>query len=91
MEPRDIFEGERFKLTCSVSSYAAERIDKEAIQFYIYRDDILVSKFHTYSTVAHSSQNGNYTCKANVTSQDKKFEKKSATLVVKAKGKSCNV
>ncbi|XP_074789821.1 LOW QUALITY PROTEIN: platelet endothelial cell adhesion molecule [Myripristis murdjan] len=85
VEPRDIFEGERFKLTCSVSSYAAQRIDRETIQFSIYRDDILLSKSHTYSAVAHSSQNGNYTCKASVTTQNNDFVKKIATLVVKTK------
>ncbi|XP_071750457.2 platelet endothelial cell adhesion molecule isoform X1 [Centroberyx gerrardi] len=85
VEPIDIFEGKRFKVTCSVSSYSRERIDNETILFSIYKDHVKLSKTDTYSAVAHSSQNGNYTCKAQATTQSNTFIKESTTLVVKAK------
>ena len=40
MEPIEIFEGDRFKLTCSVSIYVPERINDEAMKFFFYKDNI---------------------------------------------------
>lgn len=89
MEPFDIFEGERFKLTCSVAIYAPERINNETMQFSIYRNHVQLTKTDTYSALAHPSRNGNYTCKAEATTLRNNFlAKASETLVVKAKSKS---
>ncbi|KAM3863830.1 platelet endothelial cell adhesion molecule [Diretmus argenteus] len=85
MEPIDLFEGEVFELSCAVSSFSRERINNETMQFSIYRDHVLLTKTDTYTARADSSRNGNYTCKAQATSQSKIFVKESEPLVIKAK------
>ncbi|XP_070838112.1 platelet endothelial cell adhesion molecule [Chaetodon trifascialis] len=85
VEPIDIFEGDRFKLTCSVSVYVPERINNDTMRFSIYKDDLELTSAETYMTVAHPAKNGNYTCKAQAASLSRSFVKESQTVVVKAK------
>ncbi|KAA8584925.1 hypothetical protein FQN60_003619 [Etheostoma spectabile] len=40
VNPIDIFMGDRFKLTCSVSIYVPERISNESMKFFIYKDNV---------------------------------------------------
>ncbi|XP_071330208.1 platelet endothelial cell adhesion molecule isoform X2 [Trachinotus anak] len=85
MKPVDLFEGDRFTLTCSVSVYVPEKISKKDMQFTIYKNNVKLVPLETYITVAHPSRNGNYTCKAQTVSLGHTFVKESQTLVVKAK------
>ncbi|KAJ3600759.1 hypothetical protein NHX12_031734 [Muraenolepis orangiensis] len=84
LEPMDVFEGERLTVTCSISSFS-ERLTNKDIQFSIFNNHKFLIKAETYTTIAQASQNGNYTCKAQVSTQGREFVKESATLVVKAK------
>lgn len=83
-----MFEGDRFKLTCSVSIYVPERINNNSMQFSIYKDNVKVAGKETLITVAAPSENGNYSCKAQATSFGHSLVKGSPTVVVKAKGES---
>ncbi|XP_034749204.1 platelet endothelial cell adhesion molecule isoform X1 [Etheostoma cragini] len=85
VNPRDIFLGDRFKLTCSVSIYVPERISNESMKFFIYKDNVKLTSEETYITTAHPSENGNYTCKAQAAPLIHSFVKESQTVVVKAK------
>ncbi|KAM4635424.1 platelet endothelial cell adhesion molecule [Polymixia lowei] len=85
IEPIEVFEGEDFTLTCSVSNYSRERINMQDMQFSIYKNNVQLTRTNKYNAVANASQNGNYTCKATVYTQDSFFVKESATVVVKAK------
>ncbi|XP_028267630.1 platelet endothelial cell adhesion molecule [Parambassis ranga] len=85
VEPADVFEGDRFRLTCSVNIYVPERISNQTMRFSYYKDNILVTTADTYITVAHPFKNGNYTCKAQARSFAHSFVKESKTLILKAK------
>lgn len=85
VQPMDIFEGDRFKLTCSISIYETDKINNETIRFSLYKDDVKLTSADTYITVAQPNKNGNYTCKAQVAPLTHNFVKESPTLVVKAK------
>lgn len=85
LEPMNIFEGDLFKLTCSVSIYVPERIKNETLQFAIYKDKLKISNEATYTGLAQPNQHGNYTCKIQASSLGHSFVKESQTLVVKAK------
>uniref|UniRef100_A0A3Q1GV43 Platelet endothelial cell adhesion molecule n=1 Tax=Acanthochromis polyacanthus TaxID=80966 RepID=A0A3Q1GV43_9TELE len=85
VEPLDIFEGDRFELTCSVSIYVPDKISNETMKFSIYKDNVMLTGANTYSTMAHQDKNGNYTCKVHVASLMHKFVKESPKLVIKAK------
>ncbi|XP_041831004.1 platelet endothelial cell adhesion molecule [Melanotaenia boesemani] len=39
VDPIEIFEGDRFKLTCSVSIYIPEKINNETMEFSFYKDN----------------------------------------------------
>lgn len=88
VEPIDIFEGDKFRLTCSVSIYVPEKINNETMRFSIYQNNLKLANGDTYSAVAHPYKNGNYTCKAQAASLVHSFVKESQTVVVEAKGKS---
>lgn len=88
VNPVEIFEGEKFKLTCSATVYVPERLSNETVQLYIYKDNVKLTSSGTYISVANPYKNGNYTCKAYAVSQGHSILKQSQTLVVKAKGKS---
>lgn len=85
VKPTDIFEGDHFNLTCSVSIYDHEKIESEAMQFSIYKDNVKVASADTYMTEAQPSENGNYTCKAKYASHKRTIMKESQTRTVKAK------
>uniref|UniRef100_A0A3B5A0Z5 Platelet endothelial cell adhesion molecule n=1 Tax=Stegastes partitus TaxID=144197 RepID=A0A3B5A0Z5_9TELE len=85
VEPADIFEGDRFELTCSVSIYVPDKINNATMRFSIYKDNARLTGAETYSTVAHRDKNGNYTCKVHAASQMHNFVKESPKLVIKAK------
>ncbi|XP_070703754.1 platelet endothelial cell adhesion molecule [Pempheris klunzingeri] len=85
VEPIEIFEGDSFKLTCSVSIYVPERINNETMQFSIYKDNVKLTNTERYITVADPRKNGNYSCKAQPASLTHSLEKESKTVVVKAK------
>ncbi|KAM9392512.1 platelet endothelial cell adhesion molecule isoform 2-T2 [Pholidichthys leucotaenia] len=88
LEPKEIFEGDRFILTCSISIYVPERINNKTIRFSFSRDNNIirvVSSGHTYINLANPSQNGNYTCDAQVPSSSQIIVKESQILLVKAK------
>lgn len=86
----DPFEGDRFKLNCSVAKYARERIDRESIKFAIYKNNVKLNNEDTFISVAHPQNNGNYSCKAQAASQTHSFVKESEKVVVEAKGESLN-
>lgn len=84
----DIFEGDPFKLTCSVSVYVPEKVKSETMQFVIYKDNVNLTTSHTYTTVANPDNNGNYTCKVLAKSLSHSIVKESTNVAVKAKGES---
>ncbi|XP_054463241.1 platelet endothelial cell adhesion molecule isoform X3 [Anoplopoma fimbria] len=83
--PTDIFEGDSFQLTCSVSIFVPEKMSNESMRFSIYKDNVQLTGAETYNTKAHPSQNGNYSCKARAVSLIHSFVKESQEVVVKAK------
>uniref|UniRef100_A0A3Q3KFN3 Platelet endothelial cell adhesion molecule n=1 Tax=Monopterus albus TaxID=43700 RepID=A0A3Q3KFN3_MONAL len=85
VEPVDIFEGDVFKLTCSVSIYVPERIKNESLRFFIYRDNVNVSTSATYISAANPNKNGNYTCKVQSATFTHSFVKESQKHVIKTK------
>ncbi|XP_020502588.2 platelet endothelial cell adhesion molecule [Labrus bergylta] len=85
LEPMDLFEGDRFKLTCSVSVYVPEKINNESMIFSIYKDNVKLTNGETFISVAHPKKNGNYSCKVQAASHNHSFVKESQTVVVKAK------
>ncbi|XP_036946015.1 platelet endothelial cell adhesion molecule isoform X2 [Acanthopagrus latus] len=85
LNPIDIFEGDKLHVACSVPSYARDKIDINSMHFSIYRDNVKVTSQNTFSTKAHPSENGNYTCQVNVASSKQNFVKESQKVVVKAK------
>lgn len=88
MKSVELFEGDRMQLECSVSHYASERIRKENIQYSIYRNNRKIIPTQNYITVAHKSQNGNYTCRVQTTNYQVNIFKESQALAIQAKGKS---
>ncbi|XP_074553644.1 platelet endothelial cell adhesion molecule isoform X1 [Halichoeres trimaculatus] len=85
LEPINLFEGDRFQLTCSVTIYAPERMDNESIKYSIYKNNVKLTNEATFISMAHPEKNGNYSCKAQATSLSRSFVKESQKLVVKAK------
>ncbi|XP_022612616.1 platelet endothelial cell adhesion molecule-like isoform X2 [Seriola dumerili] len=85
LEPVDLFVGDHFKLTCSVSVYFPERIRNDTMQFSIYKDNNRLTTSQTFINISHPDRNGNYTCRAQTTSLTHNIVKESQTLVVKAK------
>lgn len=88
LDPKEIFEGDRFKLTCSVSIYVPEKINNETMRYSIYKDNVKVVSADSFTTVAHPAKNGNYTCKAQAASLTHSFVKESPACVVQANSKS---
>lgn len=88
VDTEDIAEGDKFKLSCSVSIYVPERINNETMRFSIYRDNVKLTNRDTYINVANPSTNGNYTCKVQALSLTPSFVKESKTVAIKAKGES---
>lgn len=86
VEPLDIFNGDAFKFTCSISIYVPERINNATVKFSYYKDNVNVTSSQTYISVAHPSKNGNYTCKVQAQSQMHSFVKESQIIVLNTKG-----
>uniref|UniRef100_A0A672F8T2 Platelet endothelial cell adhesion molecule n=1 Tax=Salarias fasciatus TaxID=181472 RepID=A0A672F8T2_SALFA len=82
VDPSDLFEGDRFTVSCSVSIYVPEKISNETINYSYYKDKRRITDAETYTSMANPHMNGNYTCNAQVSS---KFNKESPILVIKAK------
>ncbi|XP_026214020.1 platelet endothelial cell adhesion molecule isoform X2 [Anabas testudineus] len=85
VEPLDIFEGDRFKLTCIVKVYFPAEVDRDTMQFFIYKDNINLTTSDTYSAVANPDGNGNYSCKVVANSVRRSIVKESTNVVIKAK------
>ncbi|XP_028311509.1 platelet endothelial cell adhesion molecule [Gouania willdenowi] len=85
IEPKDLFEGDRFIMTCSVRIYVPEKISNESMRFSYYKDNVKVTSADSYISVGHPYKNGNYTCHAQATSVKHTFIKESQILLVKAK------
>ncbi|CAJ1076407.1 platelet endothelial cell adhesion molecule [Xyrichtys novacula] len=86
LEPMELFEGDRFKLTCSVSVYVPERLNNRSIKFSFYKDNDKLKDGETLTALASHQKNGNYSCKAQAASiHSHNFVKESQKLVIKAK------
>lgn len=86
VSPAEIFEGDNFKFSCSITIYVPQRIDNAAVKFSYYKDNVNVTSSQTYIGTAHPSKDGNYTCKVQAQSQTYSFVKESQIVVLKAKG-----
>lgn len=82
----DVFNGDTFKFTCSISIYVPEKINNATVKYSYYKDNKNVTSSETYVSVAHPSKNGNYTCKVQARSQMHSFVKESKIVVFNAKG-----
>lgn len=86
LEPLELFEGDRMTLTCTVTVYVPERISQGTLQYTVYKNNVKITPSQSYITMAHPSNNGNYTCKAAANFRSHSFIKESQTVVVEAKG-----
>lgn len=87
-----MFVGERLQITCSINYYSPERLASNDIQYSFFHNGKLlpVGSAATYTAVARTSQNGNYSCRARAnTSRSGEVVKQSHTLLIKAKGDEC--
>lgn len=82
----NIFNGDTFKFACSISIYVPERINEATVKYFYYKDNVNVTSSQTYTSVAHPSKNGNYTCKVQAQSQKHSFVKESQIVVLNTKG-----
>uniref|UniRef100_A0A3P8WQX8 Platelet endothelial cell adhesion molecule n=1 Tax=Cynoglossus semilaevis TaxID=244447 RepID=A0A3P8WQX8_CYNSE len=85
LEPLELFEGDRMTLTCTVTVYVPERISQGTLQYTVYKNNVKITPSQSYITMAHPSNNGNYTCKAAANFRSHSFIKESQTVVVEAK------
>lgn len=83
LEPQNLFEGDRLKMTCLVSVYVPGQIQNNTLKYSIYKDHKEVKSGNVYITKAQASTNGNYTCTVRVSSLS--LVKYSNTLIVSAK------
>ncbi|KAJ8399718.1 hypothetical protein AAFF_G00408230 [Aldrovandia affinis] len=84
MSPREVFENEFFSLTCSSANISTERIHRNELKYYIFKDGqiITLGRFNgEYRNRANTSLNGNYYCVA----EAKRIRKTSNGIVFKAK------
>lgn len=92
LKPADLYEGQRFELSCSISIYVPDRIDVNKTKYMYYKDNKELTTSSTYVSVAHPERNGNYTCSITAVFFRTTFHKNSQTLHVQAKGKfSCAI
>ncbi|XP_056609658.1 platelet endothelial cell adhesion molecule isoform X1 [Triplophysa dalaica] len=76
-----VFEGDRFHLNCISDVNVTLKINKADIRFILLKEGRQISNSASYSEIASSATNGNYSCKATA----KGIEKTSLPLVFKAK------
>lgn len=81
IHPAEVFEGERFNITCQIHSFASERIQRGDISYSILRDKTPVIN----SGIAGKASNGEYICIAKA----KGIVKESRKVLIKAKGRQC--
>lgn len=84
LNPYQVFEGDRFRLNCTSDVKVTQRINKSDIRFILFKEDRRISSMATYSDIASSATNGNYSCVA----MAKGVNKTSLPLIFKAKGES---
>ncbi|XP_043956825.1 platelet endothelial cell adhesion molecule isoform X2 [Gambusia affinis] len=84
LEPVDLFEGESFRLNCSVKVFFPEMIGK-TLKYHLYKDGTELISSATYAAVAHPNSNGNYSCKVEGTRISTPLHKESEAVIVKAK------
>ncbi|TRY74217.1 hypothetical protein DNTS_001649, partial [Danionella cerebrum] len=81
MSPPEVFEGERFSLSCSSAVKAPERIKKTDIRYILLKEDRRISAIPSYEDTASLVNNGRYFCLANA----KGVNKTSLPVLLKAK------
>ncbi|XP_048054063.1 platelet endothelial cell adhesion molecule isoform X2 [Megalobrama amblycephala] len=64
IHPDEVFEGENFTISCNISSFASEKIQREDITYSIFRDKTSVINNNKYSGIAGKVTNGKYMCMA---------------------------
>lgn len=88
MEPREVFEGESFTLTCKVFQHASEGV-RQNVKFFLYRDQRrLVASGGSYISTANPIHgNGNYSCSAQAMNQGQRslISKNSTSFHLQAK------
>ncbi len=82
MSPDQVFEGERFTLTCSSNVISSVKIRKADIKYVLLKGDRRISAVAKYEDTASPATNGQYYCMA----MAKEVNKTSSPLNVKAKG-----
>ncbi|XP_014911548.1 platelet endothelial cell adhesion molecule isoform X3 [Poecilia latipinna] len=85
LEPVDVFEGERFRLHCSVKVFFPQMFDPKTLKYHLYKDGTQLISSATYVAVADRNRNGIYSCKVEGTRISTSFHKESETVTVKAK------
>ncbi|XP_042576835.1 platelet endothelial cell adhesion molecule-like isoform X2 [Cyprinus carpio] len=81
MSPDEVFEGERFTLTCSSNVISSVKIGKADIKYVLLKDGQRISAVAKYEDTASPATNGKYYCMATA----KKVYKTSSLHDVKAK------
>ncbi|XP_058627861.1 platelet endothelial cell adhesion molecule isoform X2 [Onychostoma macrolepis] len=81
MSPDQVFEGERFTLTCSSNVISSVKIGKADIKYVLLKDGRRISEVAKYENTASPATNGQYYCMATA----KEVNKTSSPLNVKAK------
>ncbi|KAK9978222.1 hypothetical protein ABG768_019983 [Culter alburnus] len=64
MSPGQVFEGERFTLTCSSAVSSLEKIKKVDIKYVLLKEDQRIYSGANYSATASPATNGKYSCMA---------------------------
>ncbi|XP_052397103.1 platelet endothelial cell adhesion molecule isoform X1 [Carassius gibelio] len=81
MIPDQVFEGERFTLTCSSDVISPAKIRKADIKYVLLKDGQSIAEIATYDDTASLATNGNYCCMA----MAKEVNKTSLPFILKAK------
>lgn len=85
IHPAEVFEGENITISCQISSFASEKIQREDITYSIFRDKTSVIKSNKYSGTAGKGTNGKYVCMAKANG----ITKESQEVLFGAKGRQC--
>lgn len=87
MDPREVFEGERFTLTCSVSRLVSDRLRPQDVNFSLFKDQHpLEAPGGSYSSVALPSSSADYSCRAQGRNLGNLIAKNSTHLHLEVKG-----
>ncbi|XP_051754053.1 platelet endothelial cell adhesion molecule isoform X3 [Ctenopharyngodon idella] len=63
IHPAEVFEGENFTISCQISSFDSEEIQRN-ITYSIFRDNTIIINSNNYSDTAGKVTNEEYMCKA---------------------------